>query len=300
MKNVKYFLLAFFLINTFSLFAQIDPDKVEIKAEKISDNIYMLTGAGGNIGVCIGDDGVFMIDDQFAPLSKKIQAAIAKLSDKSVKFLINTHWHGDHTGGNENFGQTGAIIVAHENVRKRMSTEQMMQAFGRKVPAAPEGALPIVTFPESINFHMNGESILVMHLHHAHTDGDALIYFQNSNVIHMGDTYFNGNYPFIDVSSGGSIDGIIATANKVLFLANPETKIIPGHGALSNKAELTAYRNMLMEVRDNFKMAYDKGMTIEEMKSADLTKDLDEKWGNGFIKPEKLLDILYSDFSREK
>jgi len=300
MKKIKYCLFLFLFINTFALVAQRDFDKVEIKAEKVSDNIYMLTGAGGNIGVCIGDDGVFMIDDQFAPLSKKIQAAIAKLSDKPIKFLINTHWHGDHTGGNENFGQTGAIIVAHENVRKRMSTEQMMQAFGRKVPASPDDALPVITFPKSVMFYMNGESILVIHLHHAHTDGDAIIHFKESNVIHMGDTYFKGRYPFIDVSSGGSLEGIIATANQVLFMADDETKIIPGHGTLSTKAELTAYRNTLMEVRDRFKKAYDKGMTIVEIKAANLTKDYDEDWGSGFIKPDKLMDILYSDFSREK
>ncbi len=230
-------------------------DDVIIKSEQLSDKIYMLTGAGGNIGICVGEDGIFMIDDQFAPLSNKIKTAIKEISDQPIRFVINTHWHGDHTGGNENFGTSGAVIVAHENVRKRMSTEQFMQAFGRKVPPSPDKALPLITFPETINFHLNGEDIIAFHMHNAHTDGDAIIYFPNSNIIHMGDTFFKGRFPFIDISSGGSIEGIIAVCNKVLFLSDEQTKIIPGHGTLASKTELTNYRDMLMIVRDRVKKA---------------------------------------------
>ena len=298
MKNYLLLTLTFLLSITY-LHAQ-DWDKVEIKAEKVTDNIYVLFGRGGNIGLCVGEDGIMMIDDQYAPLSDKISAAIAEISDKPVKFLLNTHWHGDHAGGNENFGNKGAIIVAHKNVRKRLSTDQFMKAFGRQVEAKPESYWPEITFEDDISFHLNGEDILFFHTHNAHTDGDAIVYFTKSNVIHMGDTFFKGRFPFIDISSGGSIDGMIATANKVLFIADSDTKIIPGHGKLSNKAELKEYRDVLMVLRDRVKMAVKEGKTAEEIKAADLAKDYAEKWGQGFINSEKIIDIIYTDLTREK
>jgi cyclase len=289
--------ISLFLLMMVSLFGQ-DFDQVEIKAEKISDNIYMLTGQGGNIGLMAGADGAVMIDDQYAPLTEKISAAIAGITDQPVRFLINTHWHGDHVGGNENFGKKGALIVAHENVRKRMSTEQFMEAFDRTVPPSPVGALPVITFAEDIAFHLNGEDILVMHLHNAHTDGDAIIYFATSNVLHTGDIYFAGSYPFIDLSSGGSIDGIIDAVNKVLLLIDEETKIIPGHGPASNKEALKTYRDTLQTIRDRVKKAIDAGKTIEEIKAAGLTKDFDDPWGTGFVNGETIVNILYSDLSK--
>ena len=198
--------------------AQQDFSKVDIKTTQLSDSVYMLTGRGGNVGVSVGADGVFRIDDQFAPLSTKIQAAIAEISDQPVKYVLNTHWHGDHTGGNENFGTNGAVIVSHENVRKRLSTKQFMKAFGREVPAAPDTALPVITFSNDATFHFNDTEIRVMHLPLAHTDGDSGVFFAEANVLHLGDTFFNGFYPFIDQGSGGSLEGITNAATKALAM----------------------------------------------------------------------------------
>jgi len=232
-------------------------------------------------------------------LTEKIIAEIRTLSQEPIKVLVNTHWHGDHSGGNKNMAEQGATIIAHENVRERMSTKQD-RGGGRMVDPSPKEALPIITFKEDINLHANGEDFVVFHVHQAHTDGDAIIYFPKSNVIHMGDTYFNGRFPFIDLYSGGSINGIIEAANRVLFLADKDTKIIPGHGTLSNKKELTTYRDMLMDVRDRVKQAIKAEMTYEEIKTANLTKDLDDKWGTGFINGERIVDFIYTDLTRKK
>lgn len=285
------------LLNLPTISAQRDFSKVEIKTEKVADSLYVLFGSGGNIGIFHGPDGVVMIDDQFAPLSDKIEAVIQKIANQPVKYLLNTHWHGDHTGGNENFGNKGATIIAHDNVRERMSKEQNIKAFSRTVPASPKEALPVLTFSDDMTVHINDEAILAIHVHNAHTDGDALIYFTESNVLHMGDTYFNGRFPYIDLSSGGSIDGLIKATNQALFIIDENTKIIPGHGAVSNKKELMTYRDTLMGIRTKVKKAVDKGMTIEEIKAANFLEGLDE-WGSGFINGDRFLDILFSDFSR--
>lgn len=296
MKNL---LLTFLICLISIVFVQAQEwDKVEITTEKVTDNIYVLFGRGGNIGLLVGDEGVMMIDDQYAPLSDKISEAIAKITDKPIKYLLNTHWHGDHAGGNENFKNKGAIIVAHENVRKRLSTDQFMKAFSRQVEAKPETYWPEITFEKDITLHLNGEDVLFFHSHNAHTDGDAIVYFTKSNVIHMGDTFFKGRFPFIDISSGGSIDGMIETANKVLFIADNDTKIIPGHGTLSNKSELKEYRDVLMILRDRVKAAIKEGKTDEEIKAADLAKDYAEEWGGGFINAERIIDIIYTDLTR--
>ncbi len=294
---MKAFAFILCCILTYSLSAQ-DFSSVKIVPEKINDHLYMLTGSGGNIGVCTGADGLFMIDDQFAPLGDKIKAALIELGGTAPKYLVNTHWHGDHTGGNEYFKKEGALIIAHENVRKRKSTDQLRRAFGGNVPAAPEDAWPAITFSEDLTLHLNGEDILLLHVHNAHTDGDALVYFPKSNVIHMGDTYFQATYPFIDVTSGGTIDGLIRAVNKVLFMANDETVIIPGHGSLSNRTELIAYRDMLQTLSNRMKQALQADMSIEEIKAAKLTSEYDERWGQGWMKPDTFLDILYTDLSR--
>ncbi len=296
-KLLSYTAIFGMLLTATSIYAQRDFSKVEIKAEKLSDQIYVLFGSGGNIGVCVGPEGVLMIDDQFAPLSEKIVTAIKDLSDHPVKYLLNTHWHGDHTGGNENFAKKGAFIIAHDNVRKRMSKDHVMKAFDRVVPASPKAALPVLTFSENMSLHFNGEKIVAFHVHNAHTDGDALIYFSKSNILHMGDTYFNGRFPYIDLSTNGSIDGIIKAANQALFIIDEDTKIIPGHGPVSNKKELMAYRDTLMGIRSKVKNAVDQGMSIEEIKAANFLEGLDD-WGTGFINGDRFLDILYSDFSR--
>ena len=296
--NLLLFLGLFVISN--SLMGQRDFSKVEIKEEKLTDNIYMLTGSGGNIGLLIGEDGVFMIDNQYAPLSEKIMAKIKELSDHPVKYVINTHWHGDHAGGNENFANAGAVIVAHKNVRKRLSTKQLMKAFSREVPPSPEAAWPVITFEKDVTFHANGEDIMLMHMHKAHTDGDALVYFATSNVIHMGDTYFKGRFPFIDISSGGTAQGMIKLMDAALMIVDDETQIIPGHGTMSNKKELKEYREMLSTVVGRVKKMVNDGATAEDVKAkaAELTGGYSE-WGTGFINAERFVDFIYTDLTRE-
>ncbi|MEE8141711.1 MAG: MBL fold metallo-hydrolase, partial [Planctomycetota bacterium] len=199
-----------------------------------------------------------------------------------VRFLVNTHYHGDHTGGNENFGKAGVIIVAHENVRKRLKTKP-----------SPKVALPVVTFADEVTFHWNGDEIHVFHVEPAHTDGDSIVHFTQANVIHMGDTYFNSLYPYIDVASGGNIDGMIAAADVVLKTANNSTKIIPGHGSLSNKKELQEYREMLVTMRDRIQKLIDQGKNKDQVIAAKPTQDHDAKWGNGFMDPTKWVGIVY-------
>lgn len=275
--------------------AQRNFDDVEVKSEKVAEGIYVLFGAGGNIGLCVGDDNVFMIDDQYAPLTDKIKAAVAKLSDKPVQFVLNTHYHGDHVGGNEQLGEEGSVIVAHENVRKRLTTEQFSEMFNRTTPAYQKDAWPIITFTRDIKFHMNGKEISVFHVEHAHTDGDAIVRFMNSNVVHMGDTYFEGLYPFIDVEAGGSVDGMIDAVDRVLPTIDENTVVIPGHGPVSNKAKLVAFRDMLKRIRDNVNALAEQGKTLEEVTAAKPTAEFDEVWGNGFLKPDVFTKIVYTD-----
>ena len=266
---------------------------VEIKSQQVADGLYMLTGAGGNMGLSIGKNGTYLIDDQFAPLTDKIIAEIKRLGGDVPKFLLNTHWHGDHSGGNENFGKQGSVIVAHDNVRKRMSTEQFVAAFNMRSEPAPEVALPTITFAEGVNFHWNGDVIEVKHQPHAHTDTDSFVYFQQANVIHTGDLYFSGMYPFIDAGTGGSITGMIAAVDRILQKADDNTKIIPGHGPLSTKADLQAYRDMLATVESRIKPMIAEGKSRLEVMKAKPTADLDAKWNNGFLKSDIWVGIVY-------
>ncbi len=267
---------------------------IVIETTEVANGIYMLVGQGGNIGVSIGEDGVFLIDDQFAPLTEKIRNALSELTLQPIKFMINTHWHFDHTGGNENLGNQGVILVAHDNVRKRMSTEGFIEAFNQTIPAAPEVALPSITFSETATFHLNGQTIEAIHVLNAHTDGDSIIFFREANVIHTGDIFFNGLYPFIDKSSAGSVDGVLRAVDLVLSLANNNTRIIPGHGPLANKRDLTNYRRMLMTVRNRMQDLIDEEMTIEEIIELNPNADFDQVWGQGFLNPETFLRILHS------
>ncbi|MCP4161815.1 MAG: MBL fold metallo-hydrolase [Deltaproteobacteria bacterium] len=289
-KILPILILAVFFGTT--AFAQQDFSKVKIKTIKVTKNIHMLMGAGGNLGVSTGKSGTFLIDDQYAPLTKKILEAISGITKKPIKFLINTHWHFDHTGGNENIGKGDTVIVAHDNVRKRMSTGQMMKAFNFKVPAAKPQALPVVTFPTSLTFHWNDETIEVKHFAHAHTDGDSVVFFKKANVIHTGDLFFNGIYPFIDVESGGSVEGMIESVDKVLNRANSKTKIIPGHGPLATVKDLKAYRNMLSTVYKRIARLLKNGKTVKEIVASKPTADLDSKWGKGFLKPDQWVTIF--------
>ena len=272
-------------------------DSVRIQTIPVADGIYMLVGSGGNIGLAVGDDAIFLIDDQFAPLSQKITDAIRAVSDKPVRFLLNTHWHGDHTGGNENFGKAGVLIVAHDNVRQRMSVDQFIAQFNQKVPASPKAALPVITFSDVVTFHINGDDIHAIHVKNAHTDGDAVVHWQKANVMHMGDVFFNGMYPFIDLGSGGSINGMIAAATAALGYANESTRIIPGHGALAGKADLAAFAAMLTSVRDNVQRLVAQKKTLEQVLGAKPSAAWDEKWGKGFMKPDDFVTTVYQSLT---
>lgn len=276
-----------------------DFSKVEIKIQPVAGSVSMLTGAGGNVGLSVGDDGIVVIDDQFAELSDKIRAAIAALSPKPIRFLINTHWHGDHTGGNKDHAEAGALVVAQENVRKRMSAEQFNAAFKITTPPSPAAALPVVTFTDSVTFDLNGDTMRVFHVAPAHTDGDSVIHFVKANVIHMGDCFFNGSYPFVDVSSGGSVEGVLAAVDRVLALANDQTKIIPGHGPVGSKADLQAYRDMLTGSRDAIAPLVKARKTAAEVVAAKPTAKWDEKWGAGFIKPGPWVELIYTDLAKK-
>ena len=263
-----------------------------MKAENLAPGVSVLFGAGGNIGVSHGEDGTVLIDDQFAPLTPKIQAAVAALGASPVKFLINTHWHGDHSGGNENFGKAGAMIMAHDNVRVRMASEQSTP-YG-EVKASPKVALPVITYAEGLKLHLNGEEVRVISAPPAHTDGDSVVHWTKSNVIHMGDLFFHKmSYPFVYRSSGGDVRGVIAAADKVLAMANDQTKIIPGHGPVASKTDLQAYRDMLVAIVGKVEAAVKAGKPLEEVKAM---KPADGYGVNpsGFITADRFIEMVYS------
>lgn len=273
------------------LCAQQDFSKVEVKAEQLAPGVSVLFGAGGNIGVSHGEDGTVLIDDQFAPLTSKIQTAVAALGASPVKFLINTHWHGDHSGGNENFGKAGAVIMAHDNVRVRMASDQNT-AYG-EVKASPKVALPVITYAEGLKLHLNGEEVRVISVRPAHTDGDSIVHWTKSNVIHMGDLFFHKmSFPFVDRSSGGDVRGVVAAAEKVLAMADDRTKIIPGHGEVASKADLQAYHDMLVSIIGKVDSAIKAGKTLEETKAM---KPADGYGVNpsGFITADRFIEMVY-------
>ena len=285
--------LAAFVLGTGGVAApaagQQDMSQVEIRTIELESGLFMLMGRGGNIGLSVGDDGTFLIDDQFAPLTDRIMAAVAAVSDQPVRWVLNTHWHGDHTGGNENLGTAGAMIVAHENVYRRMNPAEFAELVGRS-GQAPRAALPVVTFDDGVRFHWNGRHILVTHVGEAHTDGDAIVHFPRANVFHMGDTFFNGRYPFIDVDSGGGVDGVIAATNFVLERSSEGTRIIPGHGELASPADLRDYRDMLETVRLRVAGLVTNGRTEDQVVAAAPTADLDAAWGEN---PERFVRAVY-------
>jgi cyclase len=271
-----------------------DFSKVEVKTVPVAGSVSMLQGSGGNIAVLVGSDGVLVVDDEYAPLVPKILAAIGKLSSKPVRFVVNTHFHDDHTGGNASLGAEGAVIVAQDNVRKRMSTEQFNAFFKRTTPPSPAAALPIVTFAEGVKFYLDGEEIEVTHIGPGHTDGDATIWFKKANVIHMGDNFFNGLYPFVDASSGGSLDGTVTALEGVLSRIDDQTKVIPGHGPLGSKADLKKFHDMLATVRDRVQKAVREGKTQDQVVASKPSAEFDAAWGGGFLKPEAFVTEVYS------
>ncbi|HJR36325.1 MAG TPA: MBL fold metallo-hydrolase [Gemmatimonadales bacterium] len=274
-------------------------DSVVVRTQPAGRGVHLLTGSGGNIALAVGEDFAFLVDDQFAPLTTKILAAVRGVTDKPVRFLVNTHWHGDHAGGNENMAKAGVILVAHDNVRTRMSTEQFTELFNRRSPPSPRGALPVVTFGESVTFHLGGETVHVVHVPPAHTDGDAIVHFVRANTIHMGDNYFKDVYPFVDLSSGGSFEGVIRAADVALGYANDSTVIIPGHGALANRADLKKYRDVLVQVRERVAALIRQGKTREEVIAARPTAEWDATWGAGFMKPDVFLGIVYQSMTKQ-
>jgi cyclase len=286
-------LLPFLLAPTAAFAQQEDFSQVQVNATPVAGSVSMLQGEGGNIGVSVGPDGVFLVDDEFAPLVPKIRAAVAKLSPKPIRFVINTHFHGDHTGGNALLGESGVVLVANDNVRKRMSTEQFRSFSKTKVPPAPAVALPMITFAESLTFHLNGDDVEVIHVAPAHTDGDSVVWFRKANVVHVGDLLFNGLYPFIDFGSGGSIDGVVAAADRLLARMDDQTRIIPGHGPLASKAELQRYRDMLATIRDRIRKGIEAGKTLDQVVASKPTAEFDAAWGGGFLKPDAFVALLY-------
>ena len=272
---------------------QLLADENSVRSQQVSDSIYLLHGKGGNIGVSIGKDGTFLIDDKFAPMSENIIAEIKKLGGSIPKFVLNTHWHADHTGGNENLSREGSIIVAHKNVRKRLSSDNFLKAFNNEVKAYPESALPLVTFTQDIHFHINDDKIEILHIANAHTDGDSVAFFKTDNVLHTGDIFFNGFYPFIDIDHGGSLKGMLDATDKLLTLVDDNTKIIPGHGPLANKKDLMAYREMLATAYLNLKAQKAMDKPLADVLKAKPLKDLDKQWGKGLFTSNKWIEIIY-------
>lgn len=281
---MKYTLSIFFVSICISLVAQGDFDTVRIRAVKVTDQIYMLKGSGGNIGVLTGNEGVLMVDNQFAPLSNKINGAIKTLDPSEIRFLINTHLHGDHSGGNENFKRMGVTVVAHDMVRDRMSKEKANPTTKEVTRPRDKDALPVITFADKLNFHLNDEDIELIHFDPAHTDGDVAVHFKKANVYHMGDMFVTYGYPYIDFTSGGSINGFISSLDKLLAIMDENTKIIPGHGELCTKADMKIFRDKLADIRDQVAAALKKGKKVEEITGLDIAKKYDAEWGKGFIK----------------
>jgi len=287
MKNYSWLSLVLALTTTVA-FAQRDFAKVEIKVIPVAKNIYMLEGSGGNIGVSVGPDGNLLVDDQFAPLAEKIDAAVQKLNPGKLKFILNTHHHGDHTGGNATFGAKDATIIAQDNVRKRLVAETNPKKEG----------FPVITFDQSASVHFNGEEIKLLHHGVGHTDGDSIIYFTGANVVHMGDLFFNGGFPFIDLNSGGNVDGYLKTVATVLEKIPSDAKIIPGHGKLASVEDLRSFHAMLVETTDFVKQGITSGKSLADLKAAGLPEKF-KSFGTGFINTDTWITTIYNSTTKK-
>jgi glyoxylase-like metal-dependent hydrolase (beta-lactamase superfamily II) len=277
--------------------AQDDFDAVEIETAPLADGIFMLTGAGGNMGLVVGDDGAFLVDDQYAPLTAKIRAAVAAVTDQEITFVFNTHYHGDHTGGNESLGETGSHLVSHTNVRRRLSSDQYSTLLKRTAEAAAPGALPTITFTDSLTFYFGAQEIVAFHVPHAHTDGDGVLHFPGANVIHAGDVVFYGLYPYIDTSAGGSIDGMIAGVERILDLCDAETQIIPGHGPLLDREQLQEYLAMLRGARAKVAAAMSGGRGLEAVVAARPCAEWDEALGHVWLTSDQFVESIFTSLS---
>jgi cyclase len=282
-----------------SAIAQTDWSQVEVTAEHVAGNVYVLYGRGGNIGLYVASNGVYLIDDQYAPLTDRIIAAIQTVSDGEIRFLINTHVHGDHTGGNENFGRAGVTIVAHELVRSRLAEGLISRYTGKRKAAAPRESLPVLTFNDLVTFHLDDEEMRVMAVPPAHTDGDSFIQFRHADVLHLGDVFRTTNYPYIDRHHGGSFQGSIDALGQALELAGPNTKIIPGHGVVSDREGVRKYRDMMVIIRDRVQTLIDAGNSVQEIIAAKPTAEFDERWlGTGWNNLEVILTGLYEELKQ--
>ena len=279
-----------------------DFTKIQERVTKVAGNVYMIDGtggfAGGNIGVSVGDDGVLIVDDQFAPLAPKIQAALAEVTPKPVRFVLNTHWHGDHTHGNSVFGQA-ATLIAHDNVRTRMLADEYYNGPPDKAPT-PRVALPVITFAEGATVHVNDEEIRALHTPPGHTDGDTVVFFTKSNVVHMGDNFFHGMFPFVDLESGGSTRGMITAVDQVLARAKPDTRVIPGHGPVAGVDELRAYGAMLKDAVAIVDAGIKKGRTLEQLQKDKVLAKYDASHGGGFLKTDVFIQQIYNDLTGKK
>lgn len=294
----RFVILLVLCVVPVAVHAQTDYSKVEIKATKVAGNVYMLEGAGGNIGVSVGPDGILIVDDQFAPLADKIRAALKSLGEGKLRFILNTHWHGDHTGGNAQFGPE-ATIIAHDNVRKRLATEQQIPFFKSTVPASPKEALPVITFDNSLSVNFNGEEIRAIHYPHGHTDGDSVIFFTSSNVVHLGDDFFAGRFPFVDVDNGGNVIGLAKNIGEIIPKIPAGAKLIPGHGALSTIDDLKAYHRMLLATIDVVRKKAAAGKSLDQIKTEGLPAEW-KSWGEGFIKTDQWIELIYKSLQTAK
>lgn len=272
-------------------------EAVEYQAQTLSDTLTMLIGKGGNVAISAGDEGIYLVDDQFPNIADQLLAQIRKISDKPIRFVINTHYHADHTGGNELLSGQGAVIIAHDNIRQRMSTEQFNQFWNGSTPAVTPAALPVITFSDNVSLHLNGESAKVYHVPHGHTDGDAIVHFTDTNVIHMGDNYFRGLYPFIDLDGGGTVQGMIAAIDKALSLSDETTRIIPGHGPLSTAADLQSHRDFLQKATEQVQALVDQDMSLDQAIAAKPTAEWDDTLGKAWITPAQFVTFIYNSLT---
>lgn len=298
----------FFAVPAGAFVVRQDWDAIPVGVAPVAGNVHVVTGRGGNIGLSVGDDGVLMIDDQFAPLAERIERAVVELGGARPRFLLNTHWHGDHTGGNAHFGAAseaegvagaGAVVMAHANVRRRLAGDPSME--GRvNDPATPAEGLPVITYDEGITLHFNGEEIRVIHLAEGHTDGDSIVWFTGSNVAHLGDHYFAGAFPFVDLISGGDVEGFAANLDRIRELLPDDVTLLPGHGPVGGWEEFDEYRAMVRECMRRVRAALDEGKSGAQMIEDGLLADLDARWGRGFMNAEGVTEIFARSLARER
>jgi cyclase len=267
--------------------------EMEIKTTRLADNLYVLEGAGGNVAAFVWDEGVLLVDDKLAPASPKVKAAIAAITPRPIRFVVNSHWHRDHSGGNEGLAVDGSVIVAHDNVRRRMSVDSFVAVFDRTIPASPPKALPVVTFTRDVTFHLGGEEISVVHVDAAHTDGDSFVHFRRANVLHLGDCYLNGSFPVVDNSSGGTFTGTIAAADTALGMSDTKTRILPGHGPVASDRDLRQWRDMLATILERVKTLVAGGKTLEQVKAERPAKEWDGRFPASFVTSDHVVEEAY-------